>query len=338
MATNNISRDNLIVNLDASKLPNKKDLASEYLREMINRCNKMFTIKGLPDTIKQKDLLYLVLNCGYACYTKVNGIPYVFNCSLGGEPDAYYLPTIAIVTNPYLKFNEQLVINKDCVIIKCTDTYDSLLPIHKKYANLLAECDISIKYACWNTRLLNLIVAETDKSKKDAENILKKIVEGEEYGIIGGKQGLENIKTYPYSAGTDNTINSLLELRQYLYANWYIDLGVNANYNMKREALSSNEVDVNENTLTPLIDNIEDNLKQAMEDIEKLFGDHYEVERNSSWYRVQNAMDNEQEISDLNVELLDKQVEQVDNHEEEEKVYETERNDQSIDNEQTSSD
>ena len=208
---NNISRDNLIVNLDASKLPNKKDLASEYLREMINRCNKMFTIKGLPDTIKQKDLLYLVLNCGYACYTKVNGIPYVFNCSLGGEPDAYYLPTIAIVTNPYLKFNEQLVINKDCIIIKCTDTYDSLLPIHKKYANLLAECDISIKYACWNTRLLNLIVAETDKSKKDAENILKKIVEGEEYGIIGGKQGLENIKTYPYSAGTDNTINSLLE-------------------------------------------------------------------------------------------------------------------------------
>lgn len=333
-----ISRDSLVINLDASKLPNKKDLASEYLREMINRCNKMFTIKGLPDTIKQKDLLYLVLNCGYACYTKVNGVPYVFNCSLGGEPDTYYLPTIAIVTNPYLKFNEQLVINKDCVIIKCTDTYDSLLPIHKKYANLLAECDISIKYACWNTRLLNLIVAETDKSKKDAENILKKIVEGEEYGIIGGKQGLENIKTYPYSAGTDNTINSLLELRQYLYANWYIDLGVNANYNMKREALSSNEVDVNENTLTPLIDNIEDNLKQAMEDIEKLFGDHYEVERNSSWYRVQNAMDNEQEISDLNVELLDKQVEQVENHEEEDKVDETERNDQSIDNEQTSSD
>lgn len=338
MAMNKISRDDLIVNLDASKLPNKKDLASEYLREMINRCNKMFTIKGLPDTIKQKDLLYLVLNCGYACYTKVNGVPYVFNCSLGGEPNAYYLPTIAIVTNPYLNFNEQLVIDKDCVIIKCTDTYDSLLPIHKKYANLLAECDISIKYACWNTRLLNLIVAETDKAKKDAENILKKIVEGEEYGIIGGKQGLENIKTYPYSAGTDNTINSLLELRQYLYANWYIDLGVNANYNMKREALSSNEVDVNENTLTPLIDNIEDNLKQAMEDIEKLFGDHYEVERNSSWYRVQNAMENEQEISDLNVELLDKQVEQVENHEEEVKEDETERNDQSVDNESVTSD
>lgn len=338
MAKSTISRDDLIVNLDASKLPNKKDLASEYLREMINRCNKMFTIKGLPDTIKQKDLLYLVLNCGYACYTKVNGVPYVFNCSLGGEPNAYYLPTIAIVTNPYLKFNEQLVIDKDCVIIKCTDTYDSLLPIHKKYANLLAECDISIKYACWNTRLLNLIVAETDKAKKDAENILKKIVDGEEYGIIGGKQGLENIKTYPYSAGTDNTINSLLELRQYLYANWYIDLGVNANYNMKREALSSNEVDVNENTLTPLIDNIEDNLKQAMEDIERIFGDHYEVERNSSWYRVQNAMENEQEISDLNVELLDKQVEQVDNHEEEVKEDETERDDKSVDNESVTSD
>lgn len=330
------NRDNIVLNLDCENLSSKKDLARDYLKQMINRCNKMFTIKGLPPTINQKDLMYLVLNCGYCCYTKVNGVPYVFNCSLGGEANEYYLPTIAIVTNPYLEYYEQLVIDKDCVIIKCTDTYDGLLPIHKKYANLLAECDISLKYACWNSRLLNLIVAETDSAKKDAENILDKIVQGSEYGIIGGKQGLENIKTYPYSAGTDNTINSLLELRQYLYANWYIDLGVNANYNMKREALSSNEVDVNENTLTPLIDNIEDNLKEAFKKIEELFGDHYEVERNSSWYRVENAMENEQAINDLNVDLLDKQIEQVE--EKEDEHYEVDRNEQSNDNEQTTSD
>ena len=305
------NRNDWLISTDASKLATKSELANDYVMLMVNRCIQMFEYNDLPETITAKDIEFLVQNIGYACFTKVGNEYYVFNCSLGGEPNAYYLPTLAIVTNPYLKFNEQLVIDKDCVIIKNDSTYKGLLNLHKKYANLLAEVDISLKYGCWNSRLLNLVVAETDKAKKDAENILQKIVDGEEIGIIGGKQGLENIKTYPYSAGSDNTIKSLLELRQYLYATWYIDLGINANYNMKRESLSANEVAVNEDTLLPLIDDMLQVRQQALEKINAMYGLNITVKLNSSWEKIQTAVENEEEQNDINTDLLEAQVEQT---------------------------
>lgn len=308
MATN---RNDWLFNADCKELASKEDLAKDYLMTMVNRCIQMFEYENLPETITGKDIEFIVQNLGYACFTKVNNNYYVFNCSLGGVPNEYYIPTLAIVVNPYLKFNEQLVIDKDCVIIKNDSTYQGLLNMHKKYANLLAEVDISLKYGCWNSRLLNLIVAETDKAKKDAENILQKIVDGEEIGIIGGKQGLENIKTYPYSAGSDNTIKSLLELRQYLYATWYIDLGINANYNMKRESLSANEVAVNEDTLLPLVDDMLQVREQAVEKINKMFGLNISVKLNSSWEKIQTAVENEEEQNDINTDLLEAQVEQT---------------------------
>lgn len=305
------NRNDWLISTDASKLATKSELANDYVMLMVNRCIQMFEYNDLPETITAKDIEFLVQNIGYACFTKVGDEYYVFNCSLGGEPNAYYLPTLAIVTNPYLKFNEQLVIDKDCVIIKNDSTYKGLLNLHKKYANLLAEVDISLKYSCWNSRLLNLVVAETDSAKADAENILQKIVDGEEIGIIGGRQGLENIQTYPYSNGSDNTIKSLLELRQYLYATWYIDLGINANYNMKRESLSANEVAVNEDTLLPLIDDMLQVRQQALEKINAMYGLNISVKLNSSWEKIQTAVENEEEQNDINTDLLEAQVEQT---------------------------
>ncbi len=305
------NRNDWLISTDASKLADKSQLANDYVMYMVNRCIQMFEYENLPDTITAKDIEFLVQNIGYACFTKVGNDYYVFNCSLGGEPNEYYLPTLAIVTNPYLKLSKSYVIDKDCVIIKNDSTYKGLLNMHKKYANLLAEVDISLKYACWNSRLLNLVVAETDSAKKDAENILNKIVQGEEVGIIGGRQGLENIQTYPYSAGSDNTIKSLLELRQYLYATWYIDLGINANYNMKRESLSANEVAVNEDTLLPLIDDMLQVREQAIEKINAMYGLNISVKLNSSWEKIQTAVENEEEQNDINTELLEAQVEQT---------------------------
>lgn len=318
------NRNDYLFSMDCSALPDKKDLARDYLDLMINRCIQMFEYDNLPDTITSKDIEYIVQNLGYGCFTKVNDKYYIFNCSLGGELNQYYLPTIAIITNPYLNYNEQLLVDKDCIIIENDSTYKGLLSLHKKYANLIAECDISLKYCCWNSRLLNLIEADTDSAKKDALNILNKIVEGKEYGIIGGKQGLENIKTYPYSNGTDNTIKSLLELRQYLYANWYIDLGINANYNMKRESLSANEVDVNENTLLPLIDDMLQVRESAVEKINAMYGLNISVHLNSSWEKIKSAIDNEEK--------------QVEEDKEEVKDNEVKRDEQSNDNEQTTSD
>lgn len=321
------SRNDWIIS-SCDKMSTKEELARNYIMNMTNRCIKMFKYNNLPDSIKAKDLEYILQNKGYACISKVNDKLYAFDCALGGMLNEYYLPTIAIVTNPFLEYNAQLTIDKECIIIKNSSTYQNLLDIHKKYAYLLAECDISLKYCAWHSREINLVVAENDSAKKDAENILDTIIKGEKLGIIGGKQGLNNISTYPYAQGSDSTIKSLIELRQYIYASWYIDIGINANYNMKRESLNDAEVGINENTLLPLIDDMLECRKEAIEQINKMFGTNISVELNSVWDKIQT-------VSELDTELLETQVESIKQEEEQD---ETQRDDKSNDSEQTSSD
>ena len=134
------------------------------------------------------------------------------------------------------------------------------------------------------------------------------------YGIVSpigndADSFLDSLKTYPYGATTNNYIKDLIELRQYIYANWYIELGINANYNMKRESLSKNEVAVNEDALTPLIDSMLNCRKKAIEEINTLFNQNIEVELNSSWWKIDKEIDLEIKGQEAEIEATEKESE-----------------------------
>ena len=60
----------------------------------------MFTYKNLPDTIPEEMLELYLLSAGTCFIAKYNGSIYAFQGSFGGEPDAYYRPTLYTVANP----------------------------------------------------------------------------------------------------------------------------------------------------------------------------------------------------------------------------------------------
>src|SRR5699024_4715632 len=67
----------------------------------------------------------------------------------------------------------------------------------------------------------------------------------------------------------------------------YNEIGLNANYNMKRERLNTSEVEMNSEALYPLVDNMLYNRRLAVEEINEKFGTNISVEFNSSWdYRL----------------------------------------------------
>ena len=78
-------------------------------------------------------------------------------------------------------------------------------------------------------------------------------------------------------------LGDLIEQEQYLKASWYNELGLNANYNMKREALNSAESTINNDILFPLIDEMLKQRQIACEQINALFGTDISVELDSSW-------------------------------------------------------
>ena len=212
----------------------KEELIQNYIKMMFARTSRMFVYSNLPDYMRSRDIEYILQSKGYAVGIKVNDKPYILSGSFAGRLNEYFIPSQTIVTNPYLNISKNFDIDKDCVVIRNDSSYLGLLPTAIKYATLLAETDISLKYGAINSRILNLVSSSDDNTTKSIEKVFSDISKGEKLGVIATKPLLDSMKTYPYAESTNSYIKSLLELHQYLKANWYIDLGINANYNMKR--------------------------------------------------------------------------------------------------------
>ena len=267
----------------------KEQIFWQYIRYMLDRTQRMFKYNGLPETIPQRELELLLQVNGTATIGKDDkGDLYAFRGGLGGVPDAYYRPTISIVANPYLKLNKEYKINEDCIVMVNDTLWTGLMPLFNKYANQLTEADITLRMALINARIPSLIVADSDASKKDAESFLMKVEKGE-LGIIATAKFFEEqegVKTTDFNSRSYSAIKDTIEAIQYQKASWFNELGLNANYNMKREAINDAESGMNEDSLLPLIDDMLECRKLGVEKVNKMFGTNITVELDSSWKEV----------------------------------------------------
>ena len=280
-------------------LANKKDLIESYISDMLDRTQEMFVWNGLPDTIPQRDL-ELILQCkGNATIAKVDEKLYAFWGNLGGKLNEYYFPVDSIVTNPYLNLSKTFKIGEDCVVIKNDAIMSGNMPRNYKYATLIAECDISIKFGSVNKRIVKLVSADNDSTKADAEKFLKDVEEGKKLGVIGNNAFFAGVQTHDFNSASVSDLKDLIELRQYLMSCWFIEYGLNANYNMKREAINENEAGMNEDSLTPLVDNLLKERKEGAERVNAKFGTKISVELNSAWQKVhQEYFSNDEDTKD----------------------------------------
>ena len=258
--------------------------------DILNRTQQMFEYDGLPETITKRNLELMLQIHGYAGIVKVEGKLYAMYGGLGGEPNEYYMPTILTVSNPYLNYTANLKIDTDCIIIPNDSLYLGLLPILTRYNTLITETELSLKIALVNSRIVDLISAGDDRTYESAVKFLNDMEDGKQ-GVVAENQFLEGIKAQPYAGtGNSNNITSIIEALQYARASLYNDIGLSANFNMKREALNSAESAINNDILLPLVDDMLQNRKDALEKVNQMFDTNITVRLSSSWE------DNQQEV------------------------------------------
>lgn len=294
--------------------------AIKYVWLMLNRTNQMFEYKGLPDTIPAEILeLYLQIN-GNCAITEVGGNLFALPGELGGPPDPYYRPTLFISAIPGLRdgdhsFSKSMkVVNHldpfspidykgECVLVKNDTLMEGMIYTFARYAVQLTENDISIRSAQINARAHVNITAETDAEARSAREYLKALEAGK-LEIVIGKAMMDSLKVQNISVTSANTIIQLIELQQYLKASWYNEIGLNANFNMKREYQSEEELQANTDVLLPLVDNMLACRKLAMDAVNKKYNTNITVEKNSSWENKQRERDVEHEVKEAEVESL----------------------------------
>lgn len=267
--------------------PDKPLLMSSYVRYFLDRLQSMFIYEGLPDTIPQKWLENLLL-CNGSCVWIQNGDKglIVTRAGIGGKPDVYYIPTECIVANPYVEQGVDRTYTRDvdCVLM-VNDTYaQGLLPLIKKYAAMLVENEITMNIADIMARASILLSAADDNTKASAELWLKRLIEGQ-LGIIGETDFTlsDQALTVNNLSNAAATLTDLIEYQQYIKASFYNDIGLQSNYNMKREAINSNESQLNEDMLHPMIDNMLKERQDALDKVNAMFGTNITVRFNSAW-------------------------------------------------------
>lgn len=293
----------------------KKMLFNMYYKQLMRYLMKQVKINDLPETMPENDVKFLIFSLGYVTVGKANDSKlYAFEGNLGGEPQAYYLPTTSVVANAGLNFNETFTIDKDCIIVKCDSMYQGFNALISLFSALLATVDISMYWQAVNSRTQNLYESGNDDITKAINDVFKSLEDGDELKAIASKPLFDFIKTREFSSPNVATnIKSLIELKQYIKASYFMIIGLPSNYNMKRESLNENELDADIYTITPLMDDVIDTLNEDFAKVNDMFGTNITVERASSLEKVNKDIENREKEEELDIEENEAQIENLTN-------------------------
>lgn len=292
----------------------KKQSVFNYMMLMLDRTNQMFEYSGLPETIPDYMLETFLQVNGHIGFVKWDGELYALPGGMGGPPDPYYRPTLYIIANPALGGSRMCKVKnylppfdrtewdtlEDCVLMKNDTNFRGLFYLCSRYATQLAENDVSIRSAQINSRQQAFISGGTDRDVASANAYLDGLVAGKLIAV-GENQFLDGIKAANLSIQGANTIIQLIELQQYLKASWFNEIGLNANFNMKREYLSEEELRSSTDVLLPLIDDMLRCRKQALDLVNSTFGTSISVKKNSAWENKQKEVTTAQEQAEADV-------------------------------------
>ena len=281
-------------------IKDKQKQLDSFIKQMFNRTQSMFRYGGLPETIPQIFLERYLQVYGHCIIAKANGGLYAFWGGFAGVPDAYYNPTQYTVSNVALNLYKTFDINKDCVLCRNDSNIEGLSTIFKKYGCLLVENTLTIYSLLKTARASLLLAASDDKTKRECDLFINKLESGEIY-CVGENPFFEGVKVHSTMQGSAGLLSQFIELEQYLKASCLNEIGLNANYNMKRESLNSAESALNDDFLIPLIDNMLDCRKDFVNKVNEMFETNITVELNSAW--LTNKLEDMKQYSLANADI-----------------------------------
>lgn len=302
------------------KMPPSLTLEYLYMRfrkKLIDTAASVLTWENLPPSFDETFLNTELIENGIIGIIKENDTLYTVRGNWGGEPNEYYKPSQFIYANPVLGSGSPTIGENVAVIHLTTEDANpftltgGLSMLIDSTAMLLADNILSLNVAQKNTRAMLIADADNEQTRNSAEQVLKSLYNGEPYKVVLKKM-TDSFTVNPLSTvRTADAMKQLIENHQYILSQFMQELGINSNYNMKRERLISSEVALNAECLDTLIDDIEENVNRGVDMCNSMFGTnikfrvHRYGEENAVAISQQNTDDSQ---SDNDGEQVDKVV------------------------------
>lgn len=275
----------------------------DYFRNLDNRFNdlvsykvakfaEVFELTGGTSTIPNWRLKQLLLTAGFGAFAVYpdDGKLYFVLGGMGGIQDHNLLPTKFVFADAHMPdgqtWSGEYEIGKECVLCKNDDTYTGILPIIGKHSVMQVQTDLSCYIAIINSRITDIGVAGRDNEAVAFDKLMEDIERGKLRGIVD-RNYLQQFKSLPFS-GRAEVIREYIEFMQFDRASECNELGLAANWNAKREALTDSETLLNDDSTHPFVDNMKRNWEAWIDEVNEKYGDlldngPYKIEWASAW-------------------------------------------------------
>lgn len=272
---NNVPFNDLLRNFFAKRPKDVDGVANTsamyYRNKLLKLMMQRFEFSGIPDTWELDYFLEHLFLDGVIGVTDTSAGILALKCGLTGI-GIFDNPTKCVFANPVLgNFNR--TIGEDCEIIRLQYNYLGVHNILDRYSCLLAMCDSSVAVNLMNTKLTWLFGATSKQQADTFKAIYDDITQGKP-AVFTTEQNVGNIKEnmFVMPAKQNYIADDVQLLKRKIINEFLTDIGINNTNLDKRERLTDDEVNANNDEVLANISHWYDNINDGISRVNAMFG------------------------------------------------------------------
>lgn len=241
-----------------------------YRGKLLRLIFQRFLFENMPDTWEYDYFLEHLFLDGHICVTDTEAGILALKCGLTGI-GIYEQPTEVIIANPVLG-NFRRVIGEDCEVIRLQYNYQGVNQILDRYSVLLAMCDSGICVNLMNTKI-PYIFGATSKTQAETYKALYDDVAQGKPAVFTSNATVGNLKENMFiMPAKQNFIADDVQLLKRKIVNEFLtDIGINNTNLDKRERLTDDEVNANNDEVLANISHWYDNISDGISRVNKRY-------------------------------------------------------------------
>lgn len=272
-------------------LRDKEKSLFDFYEQTLNKSLRMFTYENLP--VPEIEFEKQLQENGYTVVFKYQDKIYCNSGSLSGqEKSPYNQPTEAIITIPALNLSKSFDLETEAVLIKNDFLQVGLKPLILSKGTQIIENRLTMYLKNILGRAPFTITANSDKSILSAQTFINKLTSGD-LAVIAEDSFLKDVNVNSLTQTGQANMQDLINYQTYLYGQLYSELGLPGLTHEKQERMLTSEIESQQATIRPLVDNMLECRKKGIEQMNKLFNGNAQVELDSVWNNIKQKQETE---------------------------------------------
>lgn len=241
-----------------------------YYREyLLKKILSRFEFDGLPSYWDMDYFLEVLFLDGKICITDTAAGVLPLRCGTTGI-GIFEQPTECQIANPVLG-SFRRTIDVDCALIKLQYNYAGCGWLINRYATMLAMCDSSVAVNLMNTKVTYVFKASSKAQSETLKNMYDQINQGKPAVFVGENGAINEENMFVMPAKQNFIAEDVQILKRKIINEFLTEIGINNTNQDKRERLTDDEVNANNDEVYANIQHWFDNISDGIARANKLY-------------------------------------------------------------------